>query len=66
MKRFIVKDMYDFDETLIETDDLIEAYEAALTRMADTDGECYVEIRDMQTASFPGSASVSIDFYGED
>lgn len=66
MLRYVVKDMYDFDETLIETDDLNVAYEAALTRMADTDGDCHVEIRDMLTAEFPGSCSVSIDLYGED
>lgn len=66
MSRYIVMDWYDFDETLVETDDLNVAYEAALTRMADTDGECDIEIRDMQTAAFPGGGSVPIDLYGED
>ena len=53
MSRYVVKDRYDFDETLIETDDLNVAYEAALTRIADTDGECTVGIYDMQTAPYP-------------
>lgn len=66
MSRFVVKDLYDFNETLIETNDLNEAYAAALRRIADTDGECSVVIRDMQTEPFPEYGSISIDFFGEE
>ena len=65
MARYVVKDMYDFDETLIETDDLNTAYNMALMRIADTDGECAVSIRDMQTAPYPTDV-VGIEQWGEE
>lgn len=65
MARYVVKDLYDYDETLVETDDLNIAYEAALTRLADTDGECSVSIRDMQTAPYPIYV-VGIEQWGEE
>lgn len=64
--RFVVKDLYDYDETLVETDDLNIAYAAALRRIADTDGECSVVIRDMGTEPLPEYCSISIGFWGEE
>lgn len=66
MVRYVVKDKYDFDETLVETDDLNIAYEAALTRIADTDGECAVEIYDMQTAPYPVDSVLVVQWGEED
>lgn len=66
MTRFVVKDFYDFDETLVETNDLNIAYKAALQRIADTDGECDVEIRDTIVTPFPFFSGFSITFWGEE
>lgn len=67
MSRFVVKDLYDFDETLIETDDLTIAYSAALQRYADTDGQCDVHLYDNEIAPFPyGDEFISIEFWGDE
>lgn len=66
MARFIVKDVYDFDETLVETDDLNVAYKAALTRAEDTDGECSIEIIDTETVEFVGCNHFRIEFWGDE
>lgn len=69
MARFVVKDLYDFDETLIETNDLNEAYAAALRRYADTDGECDVHLYDNETAPFltsPSGEYMCVEFWGEE
>lgn len=66
MIRYKVYDYYDFIELLCETDDLNEAYAAALMRINDTDGECSVVILDTSIVSTSGAQSVPIEFYGED
>lgn len=69
MSRFVVKDLYDFDETLIETDDLNEAYAAALQRYAGTDGECDVHLYDNETAPFltsPSGEYMCVEFWGDE
>lgn len=66
MARYVVKDLFDFEETLVETDDLDTAYAAALQRYADTDGECDVHLFDNETAPFPGNEFMYIEFWGED
>lgn len=66
MARFIVKDVYDYDETLVETDDLNVAYKAALTRAEDTDGECSIEIIDTETVEFVGCNHFRIELWGDE
>jgi len=67
MARYVVIDWYDYQELLLETDDLNKAYAAALQRMADTDGECDISIRDTQTAPFPNNCGgLMVAFFGED
>lgn len=67
MSRFVVEDLWDFDETLIETDDLNEAYAAAVRRYTDTDGECDVHLYDNETAPFPnGGEFMCIEFWGDE
>lgn len=64
--RYEVIDQYDYFETILETNNLDEAYAAVLQRMADTDGECDCFIRDYQTAPFPGGSTVFVELYGEE
>ena len=50
MGRFVAIDDYDFREILVETDDLMTAYNACLKRIEDTDGECSVDIYDREAS----------------
>lgn len=65
MARYVAKDTYDFDETLVKTDDLNVAYKACIQRIEDTDGECEVTIFDMQYSHENGCV-VCINFWGDD
>lgn len=64
MARYVVKDLFESEEILIETNDLNDAYATALQRYADTDGECEVLLFDNETAPFPGNEFMSIEFWG--
>lgn len=60
MARYVVKDIFKFEETLIETDDLNIAYDTAVTRIANTGGKCAVSIQDMQTPPYSISSVCEI------
>ena len=66
MARYTVKDLFDFEEILVETDDMNIAYSAALQRYADTDGECDVHLFDNETAPFPDNEFMYVEFWGEE
>ena len=63
--RYTAMDLYDFNEILVETDDLNIAYQAVLKRIEDTDGECDTFIRDNATY-FENAQHVTVDFWGEE
>lgn len=63
-KRFVVIDFYDFREVLLETDHLVDAYNACIQRAKDTDGECDVDIYDRELS--PDLPVFGIYGYDED
>ena len=66
MARYAALDFCDGGEVLAESDDLNIVYEAILTRIADTDGECNVGILDNYTAPMPNHSFIAIEPYGEE
>ena len=66
MARYTALDYYEGKEVLAENDDLNVVYEAALTRIADTDGECNVGILDNYTVPMNNLPFVAIEQYGEE
>ena len=65
--RYQAIDYYEEEpEILVNTDDLNEAYDAVIMRMADTDGDCDIMIKDNSVAPFPGGSVVPVYLWGEE
>lgn len=67
MGRFAVIDDYDYyvpHKIIIETDDLLTAYNACLKYIADTNGECDVDIYDRESS--PDTPIIAIYGYKEE
>ena len=63
MKRFQAYDFYDFRESICESDNLMDCYNACLQRFEDTDGECSCTIQDNETTA---NFSIVIDGWKDD